>query len=95
MHSLLQKPMTRLIGDCSSDKKTNLIPIICEVAKGLREKLIINGNDYNTLDGTCIRDYIHVLDLARSHVNALNYLLEIFIPFLLQISVPDFTKVEL
>jgi len=65
-----------LIGDCSSDKPANLIPIICEVAKGVREKLIVNGNDYNTIDGTCVRDYIHVVDLAKSHVSALHYLLK-------------------
>ncbi len=65
-----------LIGDCSSDKPANLIPIICEVAKGVREKLIVNGDDYNTIDGTCVRDYIHVVDLAKSHVSALKYLLK-------------------
>ena len=65
-----------LIGDCSADKPANLIPIICEVAKGIREKLIVNGNDYNTIDGTCVRDYIHVVDLAKSHVSALHYLLK-------------------
>jgi len=67
-----------LIGDCSADKPANLIPIICEVAKGKREKLIVNGNDYNTIDGTCVRDYIHVVDLAKSHVSALDYLLKNF-----------------
>ena len=65
-----------LIGDCSADKPCNLIPIICEVAKGMREKLIVNGDDYNTIDGSCVRDYIHVVDLAKSHVSALNYLLK-------------------
>jgi UDP-glucose 4-epimerase len=65
-----------LSGDCSSDKPANLIPIICEVAKGVREKLIVNGDDYNTIDGTCVRDYIHVVDLAKSHVSALKYLLK-------------------
>ena len=65
-----------LIGDCSADKPCNLIPIICEVAKGVREKLIVNGDDYNTIDGSCVRDYIHVVDLAKSHVSALNYLLK-------------------
>ena len=54
----------------------NLIPIICEVAKGKRKKLIVNGNDYDTVDGTCVRDYIHVIDLARSHLEALKYLLK-------------------
>jgi UDP-glucose 4-epimerase len=65
-----------LIGDCSADKPANLVPIICEVAKGVREKLIVNGNDYNTIDGTCVRDYIHVVDLAKSHVAALQYLIK-------------------
>lgn len=61
-----------LIGDCSADKPANLIPIICEVAKGKRDELIINGNDYCTHDGTCIRDYIHVVDLSKAHVSALS-----------------------
>ena len=65
-----------LIGDCSADKPANLVPIICEVANGVREQLIVNGDDYNTIDGTCVRDYIHVVDLARSHVSALVYLLK-------------------
>tara|TARA_B100000900_G_scaffold151990_1_gene129085 strand:+ start:30447 stop:31439 length:993 start_codon:yes stop_codon:yes gene_type:complete len=65
-----------LIGDCSADKPANLVPIICEAAIGKRDKLVINGNDYNTVDGTCIRDYIHVVDLAKSHVLALKYLLK-------------------
>ena len=64
-----------LIGDCSSDSASNLVPIITEVACGIREKLIVNGDDYNTHDGTCIRDYIHVQDLALAHVSALDYLL--------------------
>ena len=62
-----------LIGDRSHNKSANLIPIICEVASGKREKLMINGNNYNTKDGTCVRDYIHVEDLALAHVNALEY----------------------
>jgi UDP-glucose 4-epimerase len=62
-----------LIGDCSADKPNNLVPIICEVASGLRYSMQINGNDYNTNDGTCVRDYIHVVDLARAHVMALNH----------------------
>mgnify|MGYP001422152221 CR=1 FL=1 len=52
----------------------NLLPIIMEVATGEREILQVFGNDYDTVDGTCIRDYIHVLDLARAHIDALNYL---------------------
>ena len=65
-----------LIGDCSSDTASNLVPIITEVACGIRDILIVNGNDYNTHDGTCIRDYIHVQDLAVAHVKALDFLLE-------------------
>ena len=52
------------IGDCSRDNVSNLVPIVTEVALGIRDKLIVNGNDYKTHDGTCIRDYIHVQDLA-------------------------------
>tara|TARA_B100000795_G_C22617997_1_gene367738 strand:+ start:42 stop:653 length:612 start_codon:yes stop_codon:yes gene_type:complete len=65
-----------LIGDCSSDNASNLVPIVAEVAFGIRERLIVNGNDYDTHDGTCVRDYIHVQDLALAHVRALDYLLE-------------------
>ena len=52
----------------------NLIPIVMEVAMGTREKLTIFGNDYDTTDGTCIRDYVHVNDLADAHSRALEYL---------------------
>lgn len=52
----------------------NLLPVMMEVAAGIREKLKIFGNDYPTRDGTCIRDYIHVTDLARAHVMALEYI---------------------
>ena len=65
-----------LIGDCSTDKPTNLVPILTEVAIGKREQITVFGYDYNTPDGSCIRDYIHVVDLANSHVKALNYLIE-------------------
>ena len=54
----------------------NLIPVIMEVATGKRDKLIIFGNDYKTQDGTCIRDYIHVTDLAWAHQQALRYIKE-------------------
>ena len=64
-----------LIGDCSADKASNLIPIITETAIGKREKITVFGNDYNTYDGTCIRDYIHVVDLAKSHVLAMKFLI--------------------
>ena len=65
---------SNLIGDCSSDKANNLVPIIVEVSKGIRDILVVNGDSYNTKDGTCIRDYIHVQDLASAHVKALDYL---------------------
>ncbi len=52
----------------------NLLPIVMEVANGTRDKLKIFGNDYDTRDGTCIRDYIHVSDLAEAHTKALQFL---------------------
>lgn len=52
----------------------NLLPVMMEVACGKREKVCIFGNDYPTRDGTCIRDYIHVTDLATAHVKALEYI---------------------
>lgn len=52
----------------------NLLPVIMEVASGKREKLLIFGDDYPTPDGTGVRDYVHVSDLARAHVQALEYI---------------------
>ena len=52
----------------------NLIPITMEVASGLRRKMLVFGNDYDTPDGTGLRDYIHVSDLAIAHVKAINFL---------------------
>ena len=52
----------------------NLLPIVMEVAGGKRDKMQVFGNDYPTRDGTCIRDYIHVNDLATAHVRAMTYL---------------------
>lgn len=54
----------------------NLIPVIMEAASGMRERVKIFGNDYDTRDGTCIRDYIHVDDLATAHAKALSYIAE-------------------
>jgi len=54
----------------------NLIPVIMETACGIRKEMQVFGNDYETKDGTCIRDYIHVSDLATGHVSALNYLIK-------------------
>lgn len=52
----------------------NLLPVIMEVAAGMRKELQVFGNDYDTPDGTCIRDYVHVTDLAKAHVLALDYI---------------------
>lgn len=54
--------------------ETHLIPLVLQVPLGKREKIYINGTDYNTKDGTCVRDYVHVYDLAHAHYLALNYL---------------------
>jgi UDP-glucose 4-epimerase len=56
------------------DPETHLIPLILDVALGNREDIKIFGTDYPTADGTCIRDYIHVLDLADAHIKALEYI---------------------
>lgn len=61
------------IGESYTGVPTNLVPLLCEVAGGERETFYIFGDDYNTPDGTCIRDYIHVVDLARAHVLALDF----------------------
>jgi UDP-glucose 4-epimerase len=58
----------------STKNATQLIKVAVETALGLRSKLDINGSDYPTTDGTCIRDYIHVSDLVRAHSDALRYL---------------------
>jgi len=54
----------------------NLIPIVMEVASGFRKKLEVFGNDYDTKDGTGVRDYIHVTDLAKAHIKAIDYLID-------------------
>ena len=63
-----------LIGEDPQGIPNNLMPFICQVASGRREKLNIFGNDYPTPDGTGVRDYIHVVDLALGHVAAIDYL---------------------
>lgn len=57
------------------EPETHLIPLVLQAVLGLREKIIVFGDDYPTADGTAVRDYIHVLDLAEAHVLALNALL--------------------
>lgn len=62
------------LGECH-DPESHLIPIILQVASGIREKIFVYGNDYDTADGTCVRDYIHVSDLCQAHLLALEKLL--------------------
>lgn len=62
------------IGELPIGVPNNLVPFITQTAAGLRKKLTVFGNDYNTPDGSCIRDFIHVVDLADVHVKALAYL---------------------
>ena len=54
----------------------NLMPIIMETASGIRESMKVFGNNYKTKDGTCIRDYIHVSDLASAHIKSMNYIVK-------------------
>ena len=63
-----------LIGESPNGIPNNLMPYISQVAVGIREKLNVFGNDYDTIDGTGVRDYIHVVDLALGHVASLNKL---------------------
>jgi UDP-glucose 4-epimerase len=62
---------TGLIGEAPKNKAVNLVPVITETAMGKREQMTVFGNDYDTRDGSCIRDYIHVMDLAKAHTLAL------------------------
>ena len=63
------------IGEDPQGIPNNLMPYVAQVAVGRREKLTIFGRDYDTPDGTCRRDYIHVVDLAKGHVKAIDYIL--------------------
>ena len=64
-----------LIGEDPNGIPNNLMPFVTKVAKGQLEKLSVLGNDYDTIDGTGVRDYIHVVDLAKGHVKAIENLL--------------------
>jgi len=63
-----------LIGELPIGVPQNLVPFITQTAIGKREKITVFGDDYNTPDGSCVRDYIHVVDLAKAHVAALKYM---------------------
>ena len=66
---------TGLIGENPRGTPSNLMPTICQVASGVMSKLPVLGNDYNTPDGTGVRDYVHVVDLAKGHLKALSKVL--------------------
>lgn len=65
-----------LIGELPLGVPQNLMPYITQTAAGIRDSLSVFGDDYDTPDGTCVRDYLHVVDLARAHVKAVNRLLQ-------------------
>lgn len=67
---------TGLNGEDPINRPNNLVPVITQVAAGILPKLIIFGKDYDTRDGTCIRDYIHVSDIALAHIKAMKYLIQ-------------------
>lgn len=67
---------TALIGELPLGVPDNLVPFITQTAIGIREELKVFGDDYNTRDGSCIRDYLHVMDLANAHTVAIERLLE-------------------
>lgn len=66
-----------LIGELPNGVPSNLIPFVTQTAAGLRSKLTVFGNDYDTHDGSCIRDFIHVVDLAKAHVASMAWLASI------------------
>lgn len=63
-----------LLGECPTDVPQNLFPILTQTAIGKIQNLTIHGDDYDTPDGTCIRDFVHVEDLAVAHINAVEYM---------------------
>ncbi len=65
-----------IIGEAPTNKANNLVPVITETAIGKRKELVVFGDDYDTRDGSCIRDYIHVMDLANAHTRALQYVMD-------------------
>lgn len=67
--------MSGFNGEYPRNRPDNLVPYITQTAAGILEQLTVFGNDYDTRDGSCIRDYIHVTDIANAHVKALKYLI--------------------
>jgi UDP-glucose 4-epimerase len=65
-----------IIGESSLNIASNLVPVITETAIGKRAETVVFGDDYDTRDGSCIRDYIHVMDLANAHTKALEHLIQ-------------------
>ena len=65
-----------LIGEAPANPASNLVPVITETAIGKREQMEVFGDDYPTRDGSCIRDFIHIMDLAHAHTLAIKYLLD-------------------
>lgn len=65
-----------LIGEFPLQPPNNLVPVITQTAIGLRKSMTVFGGDYNTKDGSCVRDYIHVVDIARAHIIAIEHLLD-------------------
>ena len=62
-----------MIGESPTNNASNLVPVITDVASGKRAKITVFGTDYETRDGSCIRDYIHVMDLANAHTKAIQF----------------------
>jgi UDP-glucose 4-epimerase len=65
-----------IIGELPLGKPDNLVPVITQTAIGKIPKMTVFGTDYDTRDGSCVRDYIHVMDIANAHTKALQYLIE-------------------
>jgi UDP-glucose 4-epimerase len=64
-----------LIGEPQINEPNNLVPVITQTAIGIRNTMTVFGNSFDTRDGSCIRDYVHVSDISRAHIDALNYLM--------------------
>ena len=65
---------SNLIGESSFGRPVYLVPVIMETASGKRDEMFVHGIDYETRDGSCIRDFIHIMDLANAHTKAITYI---------------------